>query len=107
MTYQDYTRLRLGAHDCATLYDFIIEEGGSVPPPTYGDVVDVLTAIYNIKDTASLREICDLSRADFAREYGLNQRTLEGWESSSRSIPQPLFALLSYAVIMDTFYAEA
>lgn len=53
-----------------------------------------------------IRELSGLSRAAFARKYGIPIRTLEDWDAGVRNPPEWTMALLERAVRED-FKPEA
>lgn len=49
-----------------------------------------------------MREILQISRAEFSRRYHIPPRTLEDWENGKRTPPEYVLALLERAVKEDS-----
>ena len=102
-------RLLLAASEFDTLEGYIAEVGGSMPETVPdGKVVPLLEDCYAFgidQSIVNLRKMTGLSRAAFARKYGIKLRSLENWETSAsmsaRSAPTYVVNLLAYAVVMD------
>lgn len=48
-----------------------------------------------------MREKLGLSQAQFSRRYGIPKRSIENWETGSRTPPEYLWALLERVVLED------
>lgn len=100
--YTDFIRLTLGALDCADFDAFVAEEGGSVPLDDLDDLMLVMRRIWDYsrsRDIVSIRKQTGLSQSNFAREFGIPLRTLQGWELGERTAPQYLTDLIAYVAL--------
>lgn len=59
------------------------------------------TADFEAVTIKEIRAAAGISRAAFAREYGIPLRTLEDWEAGTRTPPPYVLSLLAYAVHSD------
>ena len=50
------------------------------------------------KQLKALRNLCGMTQAEFAAEFEIPRRTLENWESGSRTPPPYVVRLLEHAV---------
>lgn len=57
--------------------------------------------IKEIMTIQEMRELLNMSRARFSREYQIPLRTLENWESGARKAPEYVLRLLERAVCED------
>ena len=102
-------RLLLAASEFDTVEGYIADVGGSVPVNVPDDkAVPLLEDCYTFgsdQSIVNLRKMTGLSRAAFARTYGIPLRSLENWETgaslNARSAPSYVVNLLAYAVVMD------
>lgn len=101
-------RLLLGAQDCATLDEYIAEEGGSLPAEYYSpdgsadDAVELLEILWNLSRSlnfSSVRKLSGLTQRAFADEYSIPVRTIENWDAGMREPPQYVLELLLADII--------
>lgn len=91
MLLSEFHRLRIDAEDCASLEQYIAEEGGSLPEECYpadgsGDApIKILTIIWELAHDFNFKKVRAVSRmtqSEFSIEYGIPRRTVEDWEGS-------------------------
>lgn len=108
MLLSEFHRLRIDAEECSSLEQFIAEEGGSLPEECYptdgsGDVpIKILTIIWELSRsfTASkVREVSGLTQVEFARNYLIGKRTVEGWDMGETQPPEYALELLAADVV--------
>lgn len=108
MLLSDFHRLRIDAEDCANLEEYIYEEGGSLPEECYsadmsGDApIKILTIIWELSRSFSaskVREISGLTQFEFARNYLIGKRTVEGWDMGETQPPEYALELLAADVV--------
>lgn len=108
MLLSDFHRLRIDAEDCTSLEQFIAEESGSLPEECYpadgsGDApIKILTIIWELSRcfTASkVREVSGLTQVEFARNYLIGKRTVEGWDMNETQPPSYALELLAADVV--------
>lgn len=108
MLLSEFHRLRIDAEDCSSLDEFIAEEGGSLPEECYpadgsGDApIKILTIIWELSRcfTASkVREVSGLTQVEFARNYLIGKRTVEGWDMNETQPPEYALELLAADVV--------
>lgn len=79
------------AADCETEEQYLAEEGGALPddaPYDDGTAESLLRMLYRCKDgidPTEVRQLSGMGRAEFSRQYGINIRTIENWESEEGS----------------------
>lgn len=108
MLLSDFHRLRIDAEECSSLDEYIAEEGGSLPEECYpadgsGDApIKILTIIWELSRcfTASkVREVSGLTQVEFARNYLIGKRTVEGWDMNETQPPEYALELLAADVV--------
>lgn len=58
-------------------------------------------SITTVPPLAEIRRMTGLSQAAFAERYGIPRRSIENWESGSRTPPPYIIKLIYFAVIND------
>ncbi len=101
MSYAEFIKLvtDAGEFDAPELY--IADVGGSLPEGATAETLEKTWRFSKSQTARALRAETGLSRAQFARDYGIPLRTLENWDSGANTAPAYLLTLLAYAVIND------
>lgn len=103
ISYTDFRRLLTDVSECANLYVYIAECGGSVPLDDVDDVIHLLTAIWTMaRDGLTIKSIaqaCDISMLSLSRELGISRRTIGDWSTGNRNPPEWQLPLIAYAVL--------
>lgn len=108
MLLSDFHRLRIDAEDCSSLDEFIAEVGGSLPEECYpadgsGEApVKILTIIWELAHdfcASKVRAVSGLTQVEFARNYLIGKRTVEGWDMGETQPPEYALELLAADVV--------
>lgn len=103
--YTDFRRLLTDISECRDLEAYIAEVGGSVQLDDAEEVIQLLTALWNMAHAGltikSIAAACDISVRQIALRYGLPTRTVENWAGGKTEPPVWQLPLIAYAVTSD------
>lgn len=108
MLLSEFHRLRIDAEECSSLDEYIAEAGGSLPEECYPadmsakkpiKIMSILWELSHDFNVSKVREISGLTQVEFARNYLIGKRTVEGWDMGETQPPEYALELLAADVV--------
>lgn len=98
MKFELFKKLYSKALEDTTLKYFIAECGCQdwMQDYTPDEVVELLSRIYRLANNP-LKDTRQVSRAEFSRQYGIPNRTLQDWDYGNRNPPEYVKLLVDFA----------
>ena len=104
MKYELFNQLYIEALEQSDLECYIAERGWQDWMESYDvqKIADILSTIHKLANS-TLAESRDVSRAEFARRFGIPLRTLEDWDRNQHLPRDYVIKFIKYIIFMDNY----